>query len=72
MNSITPNSITIDHDFIDKSGKKYSGFIGLFQRIGQTEPTVMQREILLQATIENKMICFGSVDEVVKVLNESR
>lgn len=62
----------IDHDFIDKSGKKYSGFIGLFQRIGQTEPTIAQKLVLEDAKKENKMICFGSVDEVVKVLNESR
>lgn len=62
----------IDHDFIDKSGKKYSGFVGVFQRTGQKEPDYFQKVAMEDAKKENKMICFGSVDEVVKVLNESR
>lgn len=62
----------IDHDFIDKSGKKYSGFVGIFQRVGQTEPNSIQKQILYDAHNEGKLTSFGSVDEVVKVLNESR
>lgn len=62
----------IDHGFIDKSGKKYSGFLGIFQRTGQTEPNICQKIVMVEARKENKLTAFGSVDEVVKVLNESR
>lgn len=72
MNSLTPNSIHIDHGFTDRTGKSYSGFLGIFQRIGQNGPTLAQLLIMEDAVRENKMIFFGSIDEVVQKLNESR
>lgn len=72
MNEINSNFISVEHDFMDKDGKYYPGFIGIFQKVGQTNPTIFQQQILDHAYTTGKMVFFGSVDEVVRVLNESR
>lgn len=69
-NEISPSHIHVASPIKDKDGNTLAGFYGIYAKEGQEEPNYLQREILIGYASAGYVTFFGSVKDVVDILNQ--